>query len=96
MTLGTEPFGDPAFDTVMVGSITGMEMPSSDSTPVAFVKQAAKAHETDFSDHERMRRAFLRSFGAPPEVLRRTSRRDEIRAIQCRAPRRSRSRLFRA
>jgi transcriptional regulator GlxA family with amidase domain len=43
MTLETEPFGDPAFDTVIVGSITEMDMPSSDATMIAFVQEAAKA-----------------------------------------------------
>jgi hypothetical protein len=37
MTLETEAFGDPAFDTVIVGSITEMDMPSSDATMIAFV-----------------------------------------------------------
>jgi transcriptional regulator GlxA family with amidase domain len=32
------------------------------------------ARETGFSDPERMRRAFLRAFGQPPQVLRRASR----------------------
>ncbi|MFM0061194.1 DJ-1/PfpI family protein [Paraburkholderia phytofirmans] len=43
MTLETEAFGEPAFDTVIVGSITEMKMPSSDAPVVAFVKEAAKA-----------------------------------------------------
>lgn len=43
MTLNTEAFGDPAFDTIIVGSITEMKMPSSDAAVVAFVKEAAKA-----------------------------------------------------
>jgi transcriptional regulator GlxA family with amidase domain len=43
MTLETEAFGDPAFDTVIVGSITEMDMPSSDATMIAFVQEAAKA-----------------------------------------------------
>ena len=43
MTLETEAFGDPAFDTVIVGSITEMKMPSSDATMIAFVKETAKA-----------------------------------------------------
>lgn len=38
MTLQTEPFGDPA-----LGSITEMDMPSSDATMIAFVQEAAKA-----------------------------------------------------
>lgn len=43
MMLQTEPFGDPAFDTVIVGSITEMDMPSSDATMIAFVQEAARA-----------------------------------------------------
>lgn len=43
MTLQTEAFGDPTFDTVIVGSITEMDMPSSDATMIAFVQEAAKA-----------------------------------------------------
>jgi transcriptional regulator GlxA family with amidase domain len=43
MTLETEAFGDPAFDTVIMGSITEMDMPSSDATMIAFVQEAAKA-----------------------------------------------------
>ncbi len=43
MTLQTEAFGGPAFDTVIVGSITEMKMPSSDATMIAFVKETAKA-----------------------------------------------------
>jgi transcriptional regulator GlxA family with amidase domain len=43
MTLETEAFGDPAFDTVIVGSITEMDMPSSGATTIAFVQEAAKA-----------------------------------------------------
>lgn len=42
MTLQTEAFGDPGFDTVIVGSITEMKMPSSSATMIAFVKEAAK------------------------------------------------------
>src|SRR6266576_13337 len=43
MTLETEAFGDPTFDTVIVGSITEMDMPPSDATMIAFVREAAKA-----------------------------------------------------
>jgi transcriptional regulator GlxA family with amidase domain len=43
MMLDTEAFGDPAFDTVIVGSITEMEMPPSDASVIAFVREAAKA-----------------------------------------------------
>jgi transcriptional regulator GlxA family with amidase domain len=34
------------------------------------------ARETGFADRERMRRAFLRAFGQPPQVIRRNSRAD--------------------
>jgi transcriptional regulator GlxA family with amidase domain len=34
----------------------------------------AVAMETGFADRERMRRAFLRAFGQPPQVIRRTAR----------------------
>jgi transcriptional regulator GlxA family with amidase domain len=43
MTLETRAFGDPAFDTVIMGSITGMEIPPSDAGLVAFVQAASKA-----------------------------------------------------
>ena len=36
----------------------------------------AVAQETGFADRERMRRAFLRAFGQPPQVIRRNGRRD--------------------
>jgi transcriptional regulator GlxA family with amidase domain len=32
------------------------------------------ARETGFADRERMRRAFLRAFGQPPQVIRRNAR----------------------
>jgi transcriptional regulator GlxA family with amidase domain len=32
------------------------------------------ARETGFSDRERMRRAFLRAFGQPPQAIRRAAR----------------------
>jgi transcriptional regulator GlxA family with amidase domain len=32
------------------------------------------AHETGFADRERMRRAFLRAFGQPPQAIRRAAR----------------------
>jgi transcriptional regulator GlxA family with amidase domain len=32
------------------------------------------ASDTGFGDPERMRRAFLRAFGQPPQALRRTAR----------------------
>jgi transcriptional regulator GlxA family with amidase domain len=37
------------------------------------------ARDTGFGDRERMRRAFLRAFGQPPQVIRRASRGDESR-----------------
>jgi transcriptional regulator GlxA family with amidase domain len=43
MTLETKAFGDPAFDTVIVGSITAFEMAPSDANLIAFVREAAKA-----------------------------------------------------
>jgi transcriptional regulator GlxA family with amidase domain len=36
------------------------------------------ANETGFADRERMRRAFLRAFGQPPQVMRRNGRGDGI------------------
>jgi transcriptional regulator GlxA family with amidase domain len=38
------------------------------------------AQETGFADRERMRRAFLRTFGVPAQALRRKARR-EARAV---------------
>jgi transcriptional regulator GlxA family with amidase domain len=35
----------------------------------------AIARDTGFSDPERMRRAFLRTFGQPPQALKRAARR---------------------
>jgi transcriptional regulator GlxA family with amidase domain len=32
------------------------------------------ARETGFADRERMRRAFLRAFGQPPQAIRRAAR----------------------
>src|SRR6478609_608586 len=37
------------------------------------------AQETGFADRERMRRAFLRTFGVPADVLRRSARREPAR-----------------
>jgi transcriptional regulator GlxA family with amidase domain len=34
------------------------------------------AHETGFADRERMRRAFIRAYGVPADILRRNARRD--------------------
>jgi transcriptional regulator GlxA family with amidase domain len=36
------------------------------------------AQETGFADRERMRRAFLRTFGVPAEALRRYSRQEAV------------------
>jgi transcriptional regulator GlxA family with amidase domain len=41
MSLQTDAFGDPAYDTVIVGSTTEMEIPPPDQAMVAFVRQAA-------------------------------------------------------
>jgi transcriptional regulator GlxA family with amidase domain len=38
------------------------------------------AAETGFADRERMRRAFLRAFGQPPQAIRRSARRDAVAA----------------
>jgi transcriptional regulator GlxA family with amidase domain len=43
MTLQTMAFEDPAFDTVIVGSITGMEVPPSNANLIALVQAASKA-----------------------------------------------------
>jgi transcriptional regulator GlxA family with amidase domain len=43
MTLETEAFGDPAFDTIIMGSITEFEMPPAGPNTIAFVREAAKA-----------------------------------------------------
>ncbi|MBU6492178.1 MAG: helix-turn-helix domain-containing protein, partial [Burkholderiales bacterium] len=39
------------------------------------------AHETGFGDRERMRRAFLRAFGQPPQAIRRTTRGEHAQPI---------------
>jgi transcriptional regulator GlxA family with amidase domain len=36
------------------------------------------ARQTGFSDRDHMRRAFLRAFGQPPQVLRRNARLESI------------------
>jgi transcriptional regulator GlxA family with amidase domain len=36
------------------------------------------AQETGFADRERMRRAFLRTFGVPAQALRRNARREAV------------------
>jgi transcriptional regulator GlxA family with amidase domain len=38
------------------------------------------AQETGFADRERMRRAFVRTFGLPPQALRRNARLEAIMA----------------
>lgn len=43
MTLHTEAFGDPAFDTLIIGSITAFEMPPSTSSFISFIQQASRA-----------------------------------------------------
>ena len=43
LTVETEAFGDPAFDTLIMGAITASEMPPSTASLIAFVQQAAKA-----------------------------------------------------
>jgi transcriptional regulator GlxA family with amidase domain len=40
-TVATEPFGDPAFDTVIVGSITAFDMPPSSDGVISFVRTAS-------------------------------------------------------
>jgi transcriptional regulator GlxA family with amidase domain len=42
LTVETEAFGDPTFDTLIVGAITAFEMPPSTASLIAFVQQAAK------------------------------------------------------
>ena len=36
------------------------------------------ARETGFADRERMRRAFIRTFGAPAQALRRNAKREAV------------------
>jgi transcriptional regulator GlxA family with amidase domain len=43
MTLETEAFGNPAFDTVIIGSLTAFEIAPSNANLIAFVQRAAKA-----------------------------------------------------
>ncbi len=43
LAVETEPFGDPTFDTIIVGAITAFEMTPSSTNLVAFVQAAAKA-----------------------------------------------------
>jgi len=43
MTLQTERFAEPAFDTIIVGSLSYMEIPPSEPASIAFVRAAAAA-----------------------------------------------------
>src|SRR6266702_6334760 len=43
LTVETEAFGDPTFDTIIVGAITAFEIVSSTASLIAFVQKAAKA-----------------------------------------------------
>lgn len=43
MTVDTEAFGDPAFDTLIIGSITALEMPRSTNSFIHFVQEASRA-----------------------------------------------------
>jgi transcriptional regulator GlxA family with amidase domain len=43
LTVDTEAFGDPAFDTIIVGAITAFEMAPSSPSLIAFVQEAARA-----------------------------------------------------
>jgi transcriptional regulator GlxA family with amidase domain len=43
LTVDTEAFGDPAFDTIIVGAITAFEMAPSSANLIAFVQKAAGA-----------------------------------------------------
>jgi transcriptional regulator GlxA family with amidase domain len=38
------------------------------------------ARETGFADPERMRRAFLRAFGQPPQAIKRAAREQAVQA----------------
>lgn len=42
MTMNTEPFADPTFDTIIVGSLTDFEIPAASAPLIAFVREAAK------------------------------------------------------
>ena len=41
--MGTEAFGDPTFDTVIVGSLTDFEIPAASATVLSFIREAARA-----------------------------------------------------
>jgi transcriptional regulator GlxA family with amidase domain len=43
LTVETEAFDDPAFDTIIVGAITAFEMVASSANLIAFVQEAARA-----------------------------------------------------
>jgi transcriptional regulator GlxA family with amidase domain len=43
LTVETEAFDDPAFDTIIVGAITAFEMAPSSASLIAFVQKAARA-----------------------------------------------------
>jgi transcriptional regulator GlxA family with amidase domain len=43
LTVETEAFGDPAFDTIIVGAITAFEMAPSSASLITFVQKAARA-----------------------------------------------------
>jgi transcriptional regulator GlxA family with amidase domain len=43
LTVDTEAFDDPAFDTIIVGAITAFEMAPSSANLIAFVQEAARA-----------------------------------------------------
>ncbi len=43
LTVETQAFGDPAFDTIIVGAITAFEMAPSNANLIAFVQRAARA-----------------------------------------------------
>jgi transcriptional regulator GlxA family with amidase domain len=43
-------------------------------TPGTQAEEAAIARQTGFAGRDRMRRAFLRAFGQPPQVIRRNAR----------------------
>jgi transcriptional regulator GlxA family with amidase domain len=43
VTLETEAFGDPEFDTIIVGSVTAFEMAPSSPAAIAFLQAAARA-----------------------------------------------------
>src|SRR6266853_5048743 len=42
LTVETEAFGDPAFDTIIIGAITAFEMAPSSASLIAFVQKSAK------------------------------------------------------